>query len=105
MIKPIRELVQIQRQILGRNLVVNAGDRPLEQGPDILNPVNMNIPGLHIVFSGMVHGIMDKFRAIEPQVRAKFIGMDFRAGQGVFADETPQGAGFDIINRFHKDFA
>ena len=104
MVKPIREFIQIQGQIFGRNLMINAGDRPLEQGPDIFNPVNMDFPGLHIGFL-MVHGIMDKLRGIEPPIGLKLIGMNFGPRRGVFADESRQGADLHIINRLHEDFA
>ena len=46
----------------------NAGDSSLEQGPNILNAVSVDIPGLHIGFL-MIHGIMHKLRGIKPQVR------------------------------------
>ena len=103
-IEPESELIQIQGQILSGNLMKNAGDCSLEQRPKILNPISMNIPGLHIGFA-MVYRIMDKLRGIESQVRPELISMDFGPRRGIIADEIPQGAGLHILNRFHKDFA
>ena len=82
----------------------NAGDGPLEQGPDILNSVDMNIPGLHIGFL-MGHSIMNKFRGINPPIRLKLIGMNFGPWCGMFADKIGKGANLHIINRLHEDFA
>jgi hypothetical protein len=70
-VEPESELVEVQGQILSLNLVENAVDRPLEQGPNIFNRVIVDIPGLHIAFL-MVHGIMDKLRGVKPQVSGLF---------------------------------
>ena len=47
---------------------------------------------------------MYKLRAIKPNIRLEFVGMYFGPRHGMFADESPQSAFLDIINRFHEDF-
>jgi len=104
MVKTESELIEVQGQILGRNLMENAGDRSFEKGPHILNPVSMDISGLHIGFL-MVHGIMDKLRGIKPQISRELVSMDFGPRFSIIADESCKGAGLNILNRLHKDFA
>ncbi len=67
--------------------MINTSDSPLEQGPNILNPVSMDIPGLHIGFR-MIDRIMDKFRAIKPQVGLELIGMNFGPRMHMVADKS-----------------
>lgn len=50
-IEPERELIEIQRQILSRNLMIDAGDGSLKQEPDILNTVSMDIPKIILILT------------------------------------------------------
>jgi len=103
-VESVSELVKVKRQILSGNFMKDTGNGPLEERPDIFDPIGMDIPGLHVGFL-MIYGIVDKFRGIKPQVRRILIGMDFGPRLCMIADEVRKGAGLHIFNRLHKDFA
>lgn len=53
----IRELGQIQRQVVLAHIVKGADHATLEQTPECFNVVRVNVPP-HILFPGMVHDLM-----------------------------------------------
>ena len=102
-VEPEGKLVEVQWQVLGRNLVEYAHDPTLEQRPGVLNAVDVDVPvnvGL-----GVIDRLMSKLRAIQPAVGAKLVGMDFGSFPGMGADEIGQRVGGDVLNRLKADAA
>ena len=89
-VEAVGELVEVEGQILGRDLVVHAHDAPLEQGPDVLNAVGVNV-SVNVGLL-MVHGLVGEAGGIEPEVRWELIGMDLSTDLNPALDEPFEGS-------------
>ena len=83
--------------------MVDAHDSSLEQRPNILASVGVDIP-MNIGFR-MVHGLMGKLGTIKSHVRSKLISVNFRSRLDVFADEIGNHCASDVLQSLHMDFA
>ncbi len=93
MIEAEGKFIEVQRQVLGRDLVIDPHDAAFQQRPDILDPVHVDIAVLHVGL-GVIDRAMSKLRAIEPEVRGELISMNSGVALGVLADklgQTPSG--------------
>ena len=98
-----RKLVQVQREILRGDFVIDAHDGPLEQRPDILDPIDMDW-AIHIGLS-MIHSPVRILGTIKPEIRGEAIGMDFSSRLRMLTNELGQGAARDILYGLHSDVA
>src|SRR5262245_19912506 len=93
MVEAIGEFVEIQRQILGADLVVLPDDGALEQRPHAFDAVGVNLltnrPILHVQL-GVFHAVVRELRRVNPVVARELIGVDVGAGLGVLANEGGQ---------------
>lgn len=79
----------------------DAHNPSLKQGPHVFDAIGMDIT-IDIGFP-MLHGAMGKLRAIEPDVGAKFVGIDAASLGGVAPNELRKGGPFHILHRLHTD--
>ncbi len=81
----------------------NSSDSPLEERPNILDSISMNVSGLNVL-SSMTHGAVDKLGTIKPQVGTELVSVDLRAGANAVADESSKGSSSDVLYRLEADF-
>lgn len=67
----------------------DAHDAALDQRPDVLDAVHMH-PVLHVGL-GMIHGLMGKLRAVQPEVRSELVGMHLRSRVDILPNEVCEG--------------
>lgn len=104
-----RELIEIEREIFGRDFMKYAHDSTLEQGPDVLDAVNVDrwvvkLPILDVGLS-VFDPLMSEFRTIQPIVSGQFVGMDFDTWRGMTADEGGEAGALHVAQRLHADLA
>ena len=73
-----RELIEIEGKIFSRDLMEHPGNPTLEQGPDVLYAVGVDLSlfGFLNVCLPMIDGPMDKLGAIKPEISTKFVGLE-----------------------------
>jgi len=93
---PERELVQVGLQVLRRDTVIGANDCPLEQRPERLNALSMDV-AIHERF-GMANGLVGQLGISGGlDVGFEFVGAEqfsFVADEGV--EERGEGSGLEI---------
>ena len=73
----------------------HANNSAFQERPDILDAVGVDIPLAHVSL-GMIHGFVSKFGAIKPEIGCKLIGVNYRTGLDVFANEGCKDAFRDV---------
>ena len=89
-IEAVGELIEVEGQILGRDLVVHAHDASLEQGPHIFDAVGVDL-AIHVGLL-VVHGLVGEAGGIEPEVGRELIGMNLGPDLNPALDESPEGS-------------
>lgn len=83
-----RKLIQVERQVLFRDMMKRPSNPAFEQRPNGFDAVDVDIPA-HVGL-GVIDGLMFKLGPIEPVVRQELVGVDFRAPLGVEANKPRQ---------------
>ena len=73
------ELVDIPLQMLGRDMVVDAIDTTLQNGPHALNPVGVDI-AINEFFRAVFHGVVSVEQAIKTKVAAVIVSVKDGSG-------------------------
>src|SRR5262249_30667154 len=93
MVEAVGELVEIQRQVLGADLVVLPDDGPLKQRPHAFNAVGVNLltdRSVLYVLLGVLHAVVCELRRVNPVVARKLVGVVVGARLGVLANKGGQ---------------
>ena len=69
------QLVEVSVKMLHADLVEGSYDATLEQGPDTLNTVGVNVSDSPLL-NGVVDRLMSGVVVLNPQVRSKLVGVD-----------------------------
>jgi hypothetical protein len=98
-----REFVKVQRQVLRRDFMEHAHDAALEEAPNILAAIGVNV-AINVPLR-VVHGMVRELGAIEPQIRGKLISVHGASRSHVLTNETSKHARRDVLDSLHTDFA
>ena len=101
---PELELRDVQREILGADLMESPDHSALNQAPKALNRIGMNGTD-NILASGMVNGDMREILG-EMLIAHPFIGAEqANLGRNAFMNEPFKGSGADVLDHAGDDFA
>lgn len=81
----------------------NPGDPALEERPDILDPISVDVLVLDVGLT-MIDGLMDKLGTVDPEIGAELISMNLRAVAYAVADKVSKGGGLDVFYGLEADF-
>ncbi len=96
MIEPEGKFIQVERQVLSRDFVVDAGDAAFQERPDVFHAVAVDVSRGHVLL-GVIDRPMHELRAVQPEVRGKLVGMDGSVALGALADKLSQTPSGDIL--------
>ena len=91
--------------MLDREFVIGTRDRALQQTPDVLNAVRMNVT-TDIFFRTMVDDFVFSVGISNPTISSPIVGDDdFRIGCRMIFDEPMQRLPIRSVNNLQSDFA
>ena len=90
-VKPMLQFIQIGVQMLNAHLMIRTDDGALEQAPDALNAVSVNVAD-NPFLGRVVNPMVLRVGILNAPIGRKLVGVDrFRVGRGVVVNELVQG--------------
>ena len=99
------QLIQIGVQMLHADLVVSADDAALQEAPNALDPVSVNVAA-HPFLCAVVHALVPRVFIGNSEVSGKLIRIDrFRVWRGVVRDELVERGLGSVLNDLQPNLA